>query len=421
MATAWYYALDGESRGPISTEELKTLITSGRLTHNDYIWRKGLVEWVAVSKVRDLAALVQAAQPATQPQTSAEVKSSDDFLRLAPDPDEVMKKQSQQEAAPQPVGLQVTEVPKPQTAQAPASQMSPAQKPQAAQWYYARDGKKGGPVSAQYLKEKAQSGQLLPTDLLWKDGLKDWVAAGTLPGLKFPATTRPLALQAAATTPVEVVEPFALVEPVATPDENSIFDIMNDPGFATAPASGEKPNAGLATMPSVKKKRKQKNTSDDDADLERMMKEPSGFLVILSLVLGVIFTGFAIWHYYSYVVRLRDEGITVEATVIDVQKTHHRRRLGYYYRPTVTFTTESGQHITVKASELDESRDEIVVGDKLEVVYLPEAPEKAEFKDNSTFTIFNGIWISIAIACFILAAGSGYKWFTWRQSQAAAS
>ena len=44
MATAWYYALNDERKGPVSTEELTALVASGQLTLNDRIWRKGLTE-----------------------------------------------------------------------------------------------------------------------------------------------------------------------------------------------------------------------------------------------------------------------------------------------------------------------------------------------------------------------------------------
>jgi hypothetical protein len=51
------------------------------------------------------------------------------------------------------------------------------------QWHYSRGGKTVGPVSALELKRLASSGQLAPTDLVWKEGMPDWVAADQLKGL----------------------------------------------------------------------------------------------------------------------------------------------------------------------------------------------------------------------------------------------
>ena len=60
----------------------------------------------------------------------------------------------------------------------------------AAEWHYSKDGKKIGPISAQELKSLADSGGLLPTDLVWKEGMSEWKQAGSINGL-FLAGQRP--------------------------------------------------------------------------------------------------------------------------------------------------------------------------------------------------------------------------------------
>lgn len=55
-----------------------------------------------------------------------------------------------------------------------------------ADWYYARDGQQYGPINSAQLKQLAQSGGLVPDDLVFREGSKDWVAASTVQGL-FPA------------------------------------------------------------------------------------------------------------------------------------------------------------------------------------------------------------------------------------------
>src|SRR5476651_78654 len=51
------------------------------------------------------------------------------------------------------------------------------------QWYYARDEKQFGPVSATELKQLADSGQIAPDDLLWREGMDAWTTAVNLRGL----------------------------------------------------------------------------------------------------------------------------------------------------------------------------------------------------------------------------------------------
>lgn len=54
-------------------------------------------------------------------------------------------------------------------------------------WYYAKEGRRFGPVEEIELRELAARGGLLPGDLVWNPGLKDrWVPAHSLIGL-FPA------------------------------------------------------------------------------------------------------------------------------------------------------------------------------------------------------------------------------------------
>lgn len=50
-------------------------------------------------------------------------------------------------------------------------------------WFYMKGANKQGPVSSQRLKELAQSGQLLPADLVWREGMGDWKRARKIDGL----------------------------------------------------------------------------------------------------------------------------------------------------------------------------------------------------------------------------------------------
>ncbi len=61
------------------------------------------------------------------------------------------------------------------------------------EWHYSKNGQALGPVSSAQLKELASTGQLLPSDLIWKEGLAEWKVAGSVKGLfaEPPATVPP--------------------------------------------------------------------------------------------------------------------------------------------------------------------------------------------------------------------------------------
>jgi hypothetical protein len=54
-----------------------------------------------------------------------------------------------------------------------------------ANWYTSRDGEQVGPITSQELKQKAASGEVSADDLVWKEGMAEWVPASKVPGLSF--------------------------------------------------------------------------------------------------------------------------------------------------------------------------------------------------------------------------------------------
>jgi len=54
-----------------------------------------------------------------------------------------------------------------------------------ADWFYTLGNERHGPVTEDELRRVAASGQLRPDDLVWKDGMPDWVEAGSV-DLLFP-------------------------------------------------------------------------------------------------------------------------------------------------------------------------------------------------------------------------------------------
>ncbi|HEY7329479.1 MAG TPA: DUF4339 domain-containing protein [Gemmataceae bacterium] len=61
----------------------------------------------------------------------------------------------------------------------------------AAEWYYAKNKQKVGPVTFEQLKELAGSGELSPADMVWKQGMAKWTQAGQVERLFGTATIAP--------------------------------------------------------------------------------------------------------------------------------------------------------------------------------------------------------------------------------------
>lgn len=61
------------------------------------------------------------------------------------------------------------------------------------EWYYAKYGKQDGPVDVDTLRGKLQSGELAPSDLVWKDGMPEWTAAENVAELTSAPATPPVA------------------------------------------------------------------------------------------------------------------------------------------------------------------------------------------------------------------------------------
>ncbi len=82
-------------------------------------------------------------------------------------------------------------------------------------YHVGRNGQQTGPFSLEQLTVMAGNGQLLPTDLVWKEGMAGWEPASTLPGVFQGA--------AVATTPTYQAAPVAeatVLPPAGTQVEN---------------------------------------------------------------------------------------------------------------------------------------------------------------------------------------------------------
>ncbi len=50
-------------------------------------------------------------------------------------------------------------------------------------WFYSKHGKQLGPISEEDFSSKCASGEILPTDLVWKEGMSDWKPSSEVIGL----------------------------------------------------------------------------------------------------------------------------------------------------------------------------------------------------------------------------------------------
>jgi hypothetical protein len=84
------------------------------------------------------------------------------------------------------------------------------------EWYYTRNKQQCGPVNSTQLKELAAQGELLPSDLVWKDGMTEWVSASTLKSL-FAEAGAPTPVPHGSPAPVARAAPMPVAAAHAAP------------------------------------------------------------------------------------------------------------------------------------------------------------------------------------------------------------
>lgn len=86
---------------------------------------------------------------------------------------------------------------------------APAYQPM--EWYYSQNSTQLGPVSDGELRARISSGQIAPTELVWREGMRDWVSVASVPelsGLVRSAVVATVTPQMPAAVP-EAVSPYA--------------------------------------------------------------------------------------------------------------------------------------------------------------------------------------------------------------------
>ncbi|TWU49257.1 GYF domain-containing protein [Rubripirellula reticaptiva] len=76
MATGeWYYSKGDERTGPISSTELKQLVTDGALQPTDLVWKQGWPEWKPATAVKGLIVTTPDTAPPPVPSQSASIST----------------------------------------------------------------------------------------------------------------------------------------------------------------------------------------------------------------------------------------------------------------------------------------------------------------------------------------------------------
>ena len=179
----------------------------------------------------------------------------------------------------------------------------------AADYHYSRDGQSFGPVPVEQLRELAAKGQLSATDLVWKEGMAEWVPAGRFKGLIPAAAVAPAAVvpstdaspefRLSEPAPAPVIPPITpTVKPSATSDkvdEVSQAEVLARQAKEVAMAAGSdalKAFKTLATNPIGGLR-----TAVDALGTARAMQAGIVFAVVFELC--AIFAGYSLMGAYT--------------------------------------------------------------------------------------------------------------------------
>jgi len=160
----------------------------------------------------------------------------------------------------------------------------------AAQWHYSKGGERHGPVSSDQLRQLAASGQLGPTDLVWRDGMAEWQKASSVKGL-FPRR----ASGPGEPPPIPQSQPHHMADPAPTTPQSAAGQSEKRGLLGTLSSLGhtEKTATVVAVLTRLRNlegdSSKQPNSPATSADKAKSpvvaMKQKAGQLLCLSVLL----------------------------------------------------------------------------------------------------------------------------------------
>ena len=52
--STWHIAVNGQTQGPCSAEEISTHLASGRISTDTLVWKEGMADWTPISQIPEL-------------------------------------------------------------------------------------------------------------------------------------------------------------------------------------------------------------------------------------------------------------------------------------------------------------------------------------------------------------------------------
>jgi hypothetical protein len=161
------------------------------------------------------------------------------------------------------------------------------------QWFYSKNGSTHGPVTGAELKALAGAGKLLPTDLIWKEGMPSWQPASKVKGLFSSSSTRTVPSSLSPTPPrgspinTDVPLPGSQITPTEQPPNSLLPDWLTcgDPIFPSgadkkqvAKEDSVRPGQAMPELPKGGTQEKH----------QRMQREKRGAIIGLSFGLSLL-------------------------------------------------------------------------------------------------------------------------------------
>ena len=138
---SYHIQVKGKQLGPFKPTEIKLLVEKGKIGPMDFIRTEGQTNWIQADKVKGLDFSNRPIN-LIETETSEEIKENTEKAQSTPNINSI-----------------------------------------ADLWHYSKNGKQFGPIIYTELSHLASANQLLPNDMLWKEGMAKWVTADSLPGL----------------------------------------------------------------------------------------------------------------------------------------------------------------------------------------------------------------------------------------------
>jgi hypothetical protein len=113
-------------------------------------------------------------------------------------------------------------------------------------WFYSQNGQQKDPVPSTQLKHLASSGSLQPTDLVWKEGMPNWVPANQIAGLFTAAQPQPVPAGSYQKAPTPYQQPASAPVP-SQAAQAPIDPFMDEPDeFGPRPNRSKKKKKGMS-------------------------------------------------------------------------------------------------------------------------------------------------------------------------------